>query len=68
MYRKTNYMLFGNNRNMVDCSIYINNIEIERVYVTKFLGLHIDCKLDWKVHIQNVKTCQKLCDIDQSTT
>ena len=52
---KTNYMLFGNNRNMVDCSIYINNIEIERVYVTKFLGLHIDCKLDWKVHIQNVK-------------
>ena len=54
---KTNYMLFGNTRNMVDCGIYINNIEIDRVYVTKFLGLHIDCKLDWKVltSIQNIQ-------------
>ena len=54
---KTNYMLFGNTRNMVDCGIYINKIEIDRVYVTKFLGLHIDCKLDWKVltSIQNIK-------------
>ena len=29
---KTNYMLFGNTRNMVSCSIYINNIEIGRFF------------------------------------
>ena len=36
----------------------INNEKIERVYVTKFLGVQIDAQLNWKRHIEY--TCKKL--------
>ncbi len=36
--------------------IWVNCIEIERVYENKFLGVIIDDKLCWKPHINNVKT------------
>ena len=36
----------------------INNEKIEKVYVTKFLGVQIDAQLNWKRHIEY--TCKKL--------
>ena len=36
----------------------INNEKIERVYVTKFLGVQIDAQLNWKRHIEY--TCKKI--------
>jgi hypothetical protein len=35
-----------------DCPhVYLNNIEIPRENVAKYLGLHLDSKMTWKVHI-----------------
>jgi hypothetical protein len=31
--------------------VYLNNIEIPRANVAKYLGLHLDSKMAWKVHI-----------------
>ena len=50
---KTNFMLFGN-RNKSNCIISIKNKEIERVQVTKFLGILIDENFNWKEHIKLV--------------
>ena len=36
-----------------DCPhVYLNNIEIPRANVAKYLGLHLDSKMTWKVHIK----------------
>ena len=35
-----------------DVDIFVNNVRIERGYVTKFLGVQIDSKLNWKNHIE----------------
>ena len=34
--------------------VSINSINIERVYITKCLGVHIDCQLDWNGHIKSI--------------
>ena len=54
-------MIFGNEDNHV---VSINGMNIKRVYVTKFLGLHIDSHLNWCEHIKskiskNVSIMQK---------
>ena len=51
---KTNYMLFSNCKINSDLIITINNVNIDRVYVTKFLGVYIDHNLNWKEHIFNI--------------
>ena len=57
---KTHYMIFtSRNKCMNDVDIRINNVKIERVYATKFLGVQIDAQLTWKKHIEY--TCNKLC-------
>ena len=57
---KTHYMIFTQrNKKVNDICSYINNVSIERVYVTKFLGVQIDSQLNWKNHIEY--TCKKLC-------
>ena len=56
---KTNFMLFSNCKIKDIVDIKINNCDVERVYVTKFLGVLIDHKLNWKEHIVKVNT--KLC-------
>ena len=47
-------MLFSNRCIDCDLEITINDINIERVYVTKFLGVYIDHKLNWNEHIANL--------------
>ena len=53
---KTNYMVFKNKKDISECQIHINKFPIERVFVTKFLGVLIDEKLTWKEHINFVIT------------
>ena len=52
---KTNYMFFENRKLTVDISVKINKETINRVNVTKSVGVMIDDKLNWKNHICLVK-------------
>ena len=52
---KTNFMVFGKKHLKTDCNIYINDFKIERLYVTKFLGVLIDSELSWKPQTVNIK-------------
>jgi len=56
---KTHYMIFSskNKKVQVDESlkVTINNVEIERVHITKFLGVLVDDKLNWKQHVSYIK-------------
>ena len=52
---KTNYILFRNRPPDFDLNIRINNIKLPRVQSTKFLGIVIDEKINWKSHILAVK-------------
>ena len=49
-------MLFGNFTLNNDVNIKIDGVDIERVYVYKFLGVTIDHKLSWKPQIKHVKS------------
>ncbi len=53
---KTNYILFGNRKNIDNVCISMNNIIITGVRATKFLGVIIDEKLTWKDHISLVRS------------
>ena len=52
---KTNYIVFGRKRKL-DSVLTIHGTEIERVQVTKFLGVLIDEKLNWSEQIFKVKS------------
>ena len=53
---KTNYMVFGKTKGVSDnCHININDVELEQVSSTKFLGIYIDNKLNWHKHILHVE-------------
>ena len=53
--KKTSYMLFGNRHVNNDIKIRIDMEEIEKVHVTKFLGVYITYRLDdWKRHIHHI--------------
>ena len=43
---KTNFMIFGNKQCEDNHVVSINGMNIKRVYVTKFLGVHIDSHLN----------------------
>lgn len=54
---KTNAMLFKTtSRNNDALDIYINNNKINQVNSVKFLGIHIDSKLNWKVELESVSS------------
>ena len=53
---KTNVMIFGNNIYEDNYMVSINGMNINRVYVTTFIGVHIDSKLNWNEHISVIKT------------
>ena len=55
---KTHSMLFSFKRNTSDLKIKINDTEIEKKSITKFLGVQIDDKLTWKAHIAHI--CSKV--------
>ena len=49
-------MIFGNKQCEDSHVVSINGMNIERVYVTKFLGVHIDSHLNWGEHINHIKS------------
>ena len=53
---KTNVMIFGNNIYDDNYMVSINGMNINSMYVTKCLGVHIDSKLNWNEHISVIKT------------
>ena len=55
---KTNYMLFRSRPPDLELHLKINNADIPKTKVTatKFLGIIIDDRLNWKPHIQSVKS------------
>ena len=56
---KTHYMIFTPRNKLIDdIDVKILDVQIQRVYVTKFLGVQIDSQLIWKKHIEY--TCKKL--------
>ena len=46
--KKTNFMVFGNKHINETLKIRINNEDIVKVSETKFLGIYIDFRLNWK--------------------
>ena len=52
--QKTYYMVFSNIINELPSNVVIDCTNIQRVTHTKFLGITIDEKLSWKVHIDNI--------------
>ncbi len=49
--RKTKFMVFRNKKDIDgDIPLKICDVEIQRVFETKFLGVVIDQKLTWKQH------------------
>ncbi len=52
---KTNFMVFTNKSCDDTYSVCTNGLNLSRVFVTKFLGVHMDCKLDWNYHIDIVR-------------
>ena len=55
---KTKFMIFVNRQIRQDVCLEIENVEIERVYEIKFLGVLIDHTLCWKPHIKYL--CSKV--------
>ena len=48
---KTNLMIFGNKKYDDIHRVIIADMDIARVYATKFLGVYIDSRLNWNEHI-----------------
>ena len=53
---KTKYMIFANREISNEVKLRIEDTEIERVLEMKFLGVIIDHKLSWKMHIKHVQS------------
>ena len=49
-------MLFRNRSPDVDFNVFIEHERINRVHVTKFLGIYIYDKLNWKYYINTVRS------------
>ncbi len=52
---KTNYMIFSNTLNLPETHMNIGNEQIAKVGNTKFLGIQMDDKLNWKKHLDYCK-------------
>ena len=56
--KKTNYILFGfkSQPHVTDrLDLYIDGIAIDQVEYSKFLGVYLDSKMNWKKHIEHIK-------------
>ena len=49
--QKTNYMIFSNSITSLPGDVQFNGVQLKQVSSTKFLGIYIDSKLNWKIHI-----------------
>ena len=56
-------MIFGSRHVNNDIKFCIDREEIEKVYETKFLGVYIDYRLNWKTKIVKLKVIS--CFIDK---
>lgn len=53
---KTKYMLFKQKNKIVEnMDITINDFNLQRVSVIKYLGLHVDENLSWSEHVSNIR-------------
>ena len=52
---KTNFMVFPNRSCDDTYTVCMNGLHLSRVFVTQFLGLHMDSKLEWNYHIDIVR-------------
>ena len=53
---KSKFMLFHMPQKVVPCLSYsLNGLEIEQVFNVIFLGLIINCHLDWKPHLNSIE-------------
>ena len=60
--KKTNYMIFHSGYNVHDdINITIRNETLGRVYSTKFLGVLIDSKMNWKCHVHHINNKLSKC-------
>ena len=59
--QKTHYKVFGNKTIDGKVSVLINQKIIDRAYESKFLGVYIDSKINWKYHID-----KKRCKLSKS--
>ena len=62
-YKKSCFMLVGNKQTAEsDFNLCINHIKIEQSDQVKRLGVHLDSKISWKIHIEKL-TCKlsKVC-------
>ena len=51
----TNFIVFTNRSCDDTYSVCMNGLNLPRVFVTKFVGVHMDSKLDWNYHIDIVR-------------
>ena len=58
---KTNFIVFSGRKRVDNAELKIDNTHIDRVYVTKFLGVLIDDRFTWKQHISNIKVKLSKC-------
>ena len=52
--QKTKYMLFSNTIEALPTDIIFDDTPLEKVSHIKFLGIIVDSKLSWKLHIDNI--------------
>ena len=52
---KTNFMVFTQKSCDDTYSVCMNGLNLSRAFITKFLGVHMDSKLDWNDHINIVR-------------
>ena len=52
--QKTKYILFSNSIDSLPTDLVFDDTHLEKVTHSKFLGVIIDNKLSWKVHVDNI--------------
>ena len=55
-YSKSNYIIFTKQRIQKTLNINMEGNELERVRETKYLGVILDEKLNWKSHLEHIKS------------
>ena len=54
--KKTHFMVFTSKKHIPKVTVFIDGHCIDEEISTKFLGIHIDNKLNWKKHIKQVES------------